>query len=107
MVLVFLCLMLPLPPRVITEPIPPFQGPPARSMIDPINIGTYAMAAVKDGYNMVTINGVVISDGATTYQNFELPRPAMAVTPNPYSVTVNPNEMYQAALTSTTMVMEP
>ncbi len=74
------------------------SGPTGAYMIDPINIGTYTMAAVKDGYNLVTIDGVVISDGTTTYQNFELPRPAMAVTPNPYSVTVNPNEQYQGAL---------
>ena len=74
------------------------SGPNGAYVISDINIGTYTMAAVKDGYNMVTVENVLISDGATTYQNFELPRPAMAVTPNPYSVTVNPNEMLQGAL---------
>ncbi len=73
-------------------------GPNGAYEILDINIGTYTMAAVKDGYNTVTVEGVVITDGGTTYQNFELPRPSMAVTPNPYSVTLNPNEMFTGAI---------
>ncbi|MBK9358098.1 MAG: choice-of-anchor J domain-containing protein [Bacteroidales bacterium] len=63
-----------------------------------VNIGLYDMAAEKDGYNTAIVENVLVSDGATTYQNFELPRPSIAVTPNPYSVTVNPNEQYEGAL---------
>ena len=73
-------------------------GPNGAYEILDINIGTYTMAAVKDGYNTVTVEGVIITDGGTTYQNFELPRPSMAVTPNPYSVTLNPNEMFTGAI---------
>jgi hypothetical protein len=74
------------------------SGPNGAYIIDPINIGTYTMAAVKDGYNMTTVAGVLISEGVTTYQNFALTRPSMAVTPNPYSVTVNPNELFPGTL---------
>ncbi|MDD3744839.1 MAG: carboxypeptidase-like regulatory domain-containing protein, partial [Lentimicrobiaceae bacterium] len=74
------------------------SGPNGAYVINDISIGTYTMAAVKDGYNMVTVEGVVIMPSATTYQNFELPRPSMAVTPNPYNVTVNPNEMLEGAM---------
>jgi hypothetical protein len=74
------------------------SGPNGAYVIDPINIGTYTMAAQREGYNTVTVEGVVITDGGTTFQNFELPRPAMAITPNPYSVTLNPNEMFTGAI---------
>ncbi len=74
------------------------SGPNGAYQIPDIAIGTYTMAAAKDGYNTVYVNNVLITEGNTTYQNFELPRPAMAVTPNPYSVTLNPNEMFEGAL---------
>ncbi|HCT71542.1 MAG TPA: hypothetical protein DF409_11570, partial [Bacteroidales bacterium] len=74
------------------------SGPNGAYQIPDITIGTYTMAAGKDGYNTVYINNVLISQDNTTYQNFELPRPAMAVTPNPLSVTLQPNEMHETAL---------
>ena len=67
-------------------------------IIDDISIGTYTMSAGKAGYNTITVNNVIIYTGATTYQNFALTQPSMAVTPNPYTVTVNPNELYQGSL---------
>jgi hypothetical protein len=60
--------------------------------------GTYTMAAAKAGYNTTTVSNVVITNGVTTYQNFALTQPSMAVTPNPYSVTVNPNELFPGTL---------
>ncbi|PKO97543.1 MAG: hypothetical protein CVU14_10760, partial [Bacteroidetes bacterium HGW-Bacteroidetes-9] len=74
------------------------SGPNGAYIIPDINIGSYTMAATKDGYNTIIVEGVLISSGATTYQNFALTQPSMAVTPNPYSVTVNPNELFMGAL---------
>lgn len=74
------------------------SGPNGQYIINDITIGTYTMAASKEGYNNQIIEGVAIYDGLTTYQNFSLTQPSMAVTPNPYSVTLNPNELFTGAL---------
>ena len=63
--------------------------------------GTYTMTASAPSYNPSTVTGVVVTGGLTTYQNFTLHRPAIAVTPNPFNVTVNPNELYTENMTIT------
>jgi hypothetical protein len=73
------------------------SAPNGSYIIPDIFIGTYTMTAVKIGYNAQTVSGITIQDGLTTYQNFALTQPSMAVTPNPYSVTLNPNEYLQGA----------
>ncbi len=62
-----------------------------------ISAGDYALTASIAGYNDNVMN-IYVAPATTTYQNITMHRPAMAVTPNPYSVTVNPNEQYQGAL---------
>jgi len=57
----------------------------------------YTLTASLASYNN-TVLPVTISANTTTYQNVVLTRPSMAVTPNPYSVSVNPNEMVDGAL---------
>ncbi|HLN54020.1 MAG TPA: carboxypeptidase regulatory-like domain-containing protein, partial [Lentimicrobium sp.] len=73
------------------------SGPNGAYIIDDIYIGEYTMYAVKDGYNLNTINNVLVYEGQTTYQNIALTQPSMAITPNPYTVTLNPNEYYTGA----------
>jgi hypothetical protein len=60
---------------------------------------TYTMDASAPSFNTATVAGVIVTSGGTTYQNFTLHRPAMAVTPNPFNVTVNPNELYTENMT--------
>ena len=62
-----------------------------------VSAGDYALTAAITGYNNNVIN-IYVAPSTTTYQNITMHRPSMAVTPNPYSVTVNPNEQYQGAL---------
>ncbi len=73
------------------------SGPNGAYMMDDIFIGTYTMYASKEGYNVTTVDGVAIFQAMTTYQNFSLTQPSMAITPNPYSVIVNPNEYLEGA----------
>jgi hypothetical protein len=61
--------------------------------------GTYSMTASAPSFNPSTVTGVLVTGGVTTYQNFTLHRPAIAVTPNPFNVTVNPNELYTENMT--------
>jgi hypothetical protein len=63
--------------------------------------GTYSMTASAPSFNSSTATGVLVTGGVTTYQNFTLHRPAIAVTPNPFNVTVNPNELYTENMTIT------
>jgi hypothetical protein len=50
-----------------------------------IATGTYGVTAAKDGYNSSTANGVVVTGGATTTQNFALTAPPPTIT------SVSPN----------------
>jgi len=56
--------------------------------------GTYTVACAAPGYNSSTVTNVVVTDGGTVTLNFTLTNPTMTVTPNPFNVTVNPNEYY-------------
>ena len=60
---------------------------------------TYTLAATKVGYNTVAVPGVIIDPNLVTNQNVILTQPTMAVTPNPYNVSVSPNELLTGALT--------
>ncbi len=57
----------------------------------------YTLTASIAGYNTTTLN-VFVAPMTTTYQNIAMTHPSMAVTPNPYSVSLNPNEMVDGAL---------
>ncbi|HOI87221.1 MAG TPA: carboxypeptidase-like regulatory domain-containing protein, partial [Lentimicrobium sp.] len=65
-----------------------------------IPAGNFVLTASIAGYNTTTMN-IFVAPETTTYQNISMLRPAMAVTPNPYSVSVNPNEMVDGALNIT------
>ena len=64
---------------------------------DLISAGPYTLTATLETYN-TNIMEVFVDPNTTTYQNISMTRPSMAVTPNPYSVSVNPNEMVDGAL---------
>jgi hypothetical protein len=57
----------------------------------------YTLTASIAGYNNTVLN-VFVEPATTTYQNFSMLRPSMAVTPNPYSVAANPNEYVDGAI---------
>ncbi len=57
----------------------------------------YTLTASFAGYNN-TVQSVTVAASTTTYQNVTMLRPVMAVTPNPYSVSLNPNEYLQGAI---------
>ena len=57
----------------------------------------YTLTASYAGYNNTVLN-TTVGASATTYQNVSMLRPVMAVTPNPYSVGLNPNEYLQGAI---------
>ncbi|MGV8048801.1 MAG: carboxypeptidase regulatory-like domain-containing protein [Anaerolineaceae bacterium] len=62
-----------------------------------IPAGNFTLTASIAGYN-TTVMTVFVEPETTTYQNVTMLRPSMAVTPNPYSVAVNPNEMVDGAI---------
>ena len=62
-----------------------------------ISAGDYQLTASLAGYNN-TVQMVLVAPSTTTYQNVVMLRPSMAVTPNPYSVIVNPNELVDGAV---------
>ena len=62
-----------------------------------ISAGNYQLTATLTGYNNTVMN-VVVEPSTTTYQNVAMLRPSMAVTPNPYLVAANPNEMVDGAI---------
>ncbi|MBL7906500.1 MAG: carboxypeptidase regulatory-like domain-containing protein [Bacteroidales bacterium] len=62
-----------------------------------ISAGNYQLTASLATYNN-TVLDVYVAPTTTTYQNVVMLRPSMAVTPNPYSVAANPNEMVDGAL---------
>jgi hypothetical protein len=57
----------------------------------------YTLTASFAGYNN-TVQSLTVAASTTTYQNVTMLRPVMAVTPNPYSVSLNPNEYLQGAI---------
>ncbi len=57
----------------------------------------YTLTASYAGYNNTVLN-LTVAASTTTYQNVAMLRPIMAVTPNPYSVSLNPNEYLQGAI---------
>ena len=57
----------------------------------------YTLTGNLAGYNSATAN-VYVAPMTTTYQNLVMTRPTMAVTPNPYNVSVNPNELFDGAI---------
>jgi hypothetical protein len=62
-----------------------------------INSGTYTATVTLPTYN-TNVMSVFVAPSVTTYQNFIMTRPSMAVTPNPYNVSLNPNEQVNGAL---------
>ncbi|MFA7468915.1 MAG: carboxypeptidase-like regulatory domain-containing protein, partial [Desulfotomaculaceae bacterium] len=72
------------------------SGPNGAYEFASIAAAPYVLTATLPGYN-TTIMDIQV-DPAVTYLNITMARPAMAVTPNPYNVTVNPNEMLEGAL---------
>ncbi|HOW30471.1 MAG TPA: Ig-like domain-containing protein, partial [Bacteroidales bacterium] len=56
--------------------------------------GTYDMVVQALGYNPGSATGVVVQFAQTTTVNFTLTNPTMSITPNPFDVTVNPEEYY-------------
>jgi hypothetical protein len=62
-----------------------------------IPAGNFTLTANFAGYNTTELT-VFVEPEVTTYQNVTMLRPAMAVTPNPYSVAANPNEMVEGAI---------
>ncbi|MFA6951446.1 MAG: carboxypeptidase regulatory-like domain-containing protein, partial [Lentimicrobiaceae bacterium] len=67
-------------------------------ILSDVFIGSYTLSAGKAGFNISTIEGLVVAEATTTYQNFSLTQPSMAITPNPYTVNLNPNEYLDGAL---------
>lgn len=68
---------------------------------DNVGMGYYTIGAALAGYNTAVVENLFVAPGVITYQNLVLHRPSMAVTPNPYSVTVHPNQLLEGALTIT------
>ncbi|MBK6344597.1 MAG: carboxypeptidase regulatory-like domain-containing protein [Bacteroidales bacterium] len=62
-----------------------------------ISAGNYQLTASLATYNNTVLN-VTVAPSVTTYQNVLMLRPSMAITPNPYSVAANPNELVDGAL---------
>jgi len=56
--------------------------------------GTYEVFCGADGYNSASATNIVVPDGGSVEVNFTLTNPTMSITPNPFNVTVNPNEYY-------------
>lgn len=62
-----------------------------------VNAGPYTLTTTLASYN-TSILQINVAPNVTNYQNVVLTRPSIAVTPNPYSVSLNPNEMVDGAL---------
>lgn len=62
-----------------------------------IGAGPYTLTATLASYNN-TVLTVSVAPATTTFQNVVMTRPSMAVTPNPYSVSVNPGEYVNGGL---------
>lgn len=62
-----------------------------------IGAGPYTLTATLASYNNTVMN-VTVAPSTTTFQNIIMTRPSMAVTPNPYSVSVNPGEYIDGGL---------
>ncbi|MBN2173588.1 MAG: carboxypeptidase regulatory-like domain-containing protein [Bacteroidales bacterium] len=59
--------------------------------IDPCNIGTYQITCTLPGYNIATASDVLIEEGVTTTQNFQLTAPTMEISPSTLSLTLELN----------------
>ncbi|PKO95249.1 MAG: hypothetical protein CVU14_11835, partial [Bacteroidetes bacterium HGW-Bacteroidetes-9] len=73
------------------------SGPNGAYQFSLVPAANYTLTASIAGYNN-TVIPVTVAPGVTTYQNIAMLRPSMAVTPNPYSVVANPNEMINGML---------
>jgi hypothetical protein len=62
-----------------------------------VTAGPYTLTANLATYN-TTVLQVNVAPSTITYQNVVMTRPSIAVTPNPYSVSLNPFEMVDGAL---------
>lgn len=76
------------------------SGPNGAYLFSMVTAGPYTLTASLPSYN-TTVMQVNVAPYEVTYQNVVLTRPSMAVTPNPYSVTLNPNEMIDGAINIT------
>ncbi len=63
---------------------------------DDVPAGDYTLSVSLTGYNSASMP-LFVAPNVVTYQNVALTAPSMAVTPNPYNVTVNPGELYDGA----------
>jgi len=79
------------------------SGPNGAYQFTDISVGIYDVQAWKDGYNVSTTSNVIVYEAQTTYLNLSLTQPSMAITPNPYTVTVNPNEYLDGAFNISNM----
>ncbi|GAB1404310.1 hypothetical protein MASR1M74_14890 [Lentimicrobium sp.] len=73
------------------------SGPDGAYEIALVTASPYTLTATLAGYN-TTVMEIEVAPATTTYVNVEMRRPSMAVTPNPYNVSVNPNEMLNGAM---------
>jgi len=73
------------------------SGPNGAYEFNTVNAGPYTLTASLASYNN-TVMSVSVAPNTTTYQNVVMLRPSMAITPNPYSVSLNPFEMLNGAL---------
>ena len=73
------------------------SGPNGFYQFNLVPAANYTLTASTAGYNNTVLN-VFVEPATTTYQNLSMLRPSMAVTPNPYSVAVNPNEFVDGAI---------
>ncbi|MBV5346832.1 carboxypeptidase regulatory-like domain-containing protein, partial [bacterium] len=76
-------------------------GPDGKYQFIGVPSSTYTLTAQKVGYNTVTYPGIVIPASTLVTQNVTLSQPGMTVLPNPNSVSVSPNEVYNGAFTVT------
>ncbi|MBV2247428.1 MAG: carboxypeptidase-like regulatory domain-containing protein, partial [Lentimicrobium sp.] len=73
------------------------SGPNGAYQINLVTASPYTLTATLEGYN-TTVMEIEVAPSTITYENVVMTRPSMAVTPNPYNVSVNPNEMVNGAL---------
>lgn len=66
--------------------------------IDNAEAFMYDVVVSKPNYNNTILEDVTITADGMVHQNFILQRPILAVTPNPFNVTVNPNELFFSKL---------
>jgi hypothetical protein len=57
---------------------------------DPVQVGDYDITASITGYNVITVNDIVVSAGSTATQDFAMTAPTMDITPASIDVVVDP-----------------